>query len=80
MGLTADRHAVRCAGAGRFRPRVTAHRDCRSGDVVQVEGSDTVTWTAIAPAADVELIVPKSYEGQGAFLAELATAIKTTLS
>jgi hypothetical protein len=46
----------------------------------QVEGADAVTWTAIRHDADVELIVPKSYEGQGAYLVALGAAIRKTVS
>ena len=42
-------------------------------------GRTTVTWTAIRHAADVELIVPTSYEAQGGFLVELGTALKQTI-
>ncbi|MDQ1705400.1 MAG: hypothetical protein QOF18_1766 [Frankiaceae bacterium] len=41
----------------------------------QIEGN-RVRWTAIRHDADVELIVPTSYEAQGGFLAELARALK----
>ena len=37
---------------------------------------DQVRWTAIRHAADVELIVPKSYDAQGGFLAALTRAVK----
>jgi Protein of unknown function (DUF3515) len=38
-----------------------------------------VTWTAIRPGANVSLVVPTSYDGQGAFLVDLATPLKTAL-
>jgi hypothetical protein len=51
------------------------------------ESSDTVTWTAISkrPLArgqivNVQVEIPTSYDGQGAFLVDLAPALKTTLS
>ena len=43
-------------------------------------GRTTVTWTAIRHAADVELIVPTSYQAQGGFLVELAKALKQTIN
>jgi hypothetical protein len=42
-------------------------------------GSDDVTWTAVRERANVELIVPTSYEGQGGMLVELAPAIKASI-
>ncbi|MDQ1695580.1 MAG: hypothetical protein QOJ03_933 [Frankiaceae bacterium] len=45
----------------------------------QEVGADTVTWTAIRHDADVELIVPTSYEAQGGFLVELSRALKQTI-
>jgi len=42
-------------------------------------GRTSVTWTAIRHTADVELIVPTSYEAQGGFLVELAKALKQTI-
>jgi hypothetical protein len=48
--------------------------------------SDSVTWTAISPhrladgqSVNVSLVVPTSYDGQGAFLVDLAPALKETL-
>ena len=45
----------------------------------QEMGADGVHWTAIRKTANVELIVPRSYEAQGGFLAELGAAIKKTI-
>jgi hypothetical protein len=42
-------------------------------------GKATVTWTAIRHTADVELIVPTSYDAQGGFLVELGKALKQTI-
>ena len=42
-------------------------------------GQTSVTWTAIRHTADVELIVPMSYEAQGGFLVELSKALKQTI-
>jgi len=42
-------------------------------------GRDTVTWTAIRKTADVELIVPTSYDAQGGYLVELGKAVKQTI-
>jgi hypothetical protein len=48
-------------------------------------GADTVTWTAIRPggptgvAVNVALVVPTSYEAQGAFLVDLAGPLKAAL-
>jgi hypothetical protein len=42
-------------------------------------GRTTVTWTAIRHTADVELIVPTSYDAQGGFLVELGKALKQTI-
>lgn len=48
-------------------------------------GSDKVTWTAVRPTPlspnriYVSLVVPKKYEQGAAFLAPLATPLKTTL-
>jgi hypothetical protein len=39
-------------------------------------GSKAVTWTAIRHDADVELIVPTSYDAQGGFLVELGKSLK----
>ena len=39
----------------------------------------TVTWTAIRKTADVELIVPTSYDAQGGFLVELGKALKQSV-
>ena len=43
-------------------------------------GQQSVTWTAIRHDADLELIVPISYDAQGGFLVELGKAIKQTIS
>ena len=42
-------------------------------------GPKAVTWTAIRHDADVELIVPTSYEAQGGFLVELGKALKQAI-
>jgi hypothetical protein len=48
-------------------------------------GSDTVVWTAIGrptgsgPAVNVRLAVPTSYQGQGAFLVDLARPLKAAV-
>lgn len=48
-------------------------------------GSDMVVWTAVRPAAGggatiyAALQVPTHYQGQGAFLVDLAGALKTAL-
>jgi Protein of unknown function (DUF3515) len=42
-------------------------------------GSKLVTWTAIRPRANVALEVPTSYQAQGAYLVDLAPALKTAL-
>ena len=42
-------------------------------------GKKSVTWTAIRHDADVELIVPTSYDAQGGFLVELGKALKQTI-
>ena len=39
-------------------------------------GTTAVRWTAIRDHFNVELSVPKSYEGQGGFLVQLGAAIK----
>ena len=44
----------------------------------QVAGS-RVTWTTVDRVTQVQLLVPTSYAEQGAFLVDLATAIKTAL-
>jgi hypothetical protein len=50
----------------------------------QVE-ADTITWTAIrptgahGPSVNVRLEVPSSYDGQGAFLVDLAVPLKSAL-
>jgi hypothetical protein len=45
----------------------------------QVEAS-RVVWTAVRKTADVELSVPRTYEGQGAFLVDIGAAISATIS
>jgi hypothetical protein len=45
----------------------------------QYIGADTVTWTAIRTGANIELVVPKSYVGQGGLLVELGRAIRQTI-
>jgi hypothetical protein len=45
----------------------------------QQVGGREVTWTAIRKEADIELIVPTAYEGQGGFLVELGAAVKKTI-
>jgi hypothetical protein len=45
----------------------------------QYVGTDTVTWTAVRRIANVELVVPKAYQGQGGLLVELGTAIRKTI-
>jgi hypothetical protein len=45
----------------------------------QQVGRSSVTWTAIRDTADVELIVPTSYDAQGGFLVELSKALKQTI-
>jgi hypothetical protein len=42
-------------------------------------GRTSVTWTAIRRTADVELVVPTSYEAQGGFLVELGKSLKQTI-
>jgi hypothetical protein len=48
-------------------------------------GSKTVVWTALRPsdghgqATNVRLVVPTSYDGQGAYLVDLAPALKSAL-
>ena len=42
-------------------------------------GRSAVTWTAIRRTADLQLIVPTSYDAQGGFLVELSKAIKQTI-
>ena len=42
-------------------------------------GKTAVTWTAIRRTADLELVVPTSYDAQGGFLVELGRAIKQTV-
>jgi hypothetical protein len=44
----------------------------------QIRSRD-VRWTAIREKADVELIVPTSYESQGGFLVELGGAVRKTI-
>jgi hypothetical protein len=46
--------------------------------------SDTVVWTALRPSGhgqtiNVRLEVPTSYDGQGAYLVDLAPALKSAL-
>jgi hypothetical protein len=41
--------------------------------------TDVVDWTAIRNSADIEVVVPKKYAGQGGFLAELARPIRVTI-
>jgi hypothetical protein len=45
----------------------------------QHNDGDRVTWTAVRRGANIELVVPKFYEGQGGFLVELASSIKQTI-
>ncbi len=45
----------------------------------QQTGADGVHWTAIRHDANVELVVPRSYEAQGGYLAELGQAVKRTI-
>jgi hypothetical protein len=45
----------------------------------QHNNGDVVTWTAVRSSANIELNVPKTYEGQGGFLVELAESIKKTI-
>ena len=45
----------------------------------QHNGDDAVTWTAVRERANIELVVPHAYEGQGGFLVELASSIKQTI-
>jgi hypothetical protein len=42
--------------------------------------STKVRWTAIRHEANVELLVPKSYEAQGGFLVDIGRAITATIS
>ena len=42
-------------------------------------GKTSVTWTAIRRTADVELIVPTSYDAQGGFLVEIGKSLKQTI-
>jgi len=42
-------------------------------------GPEAVTWTAIRHTADVELIVPTSYDAQGGYLVEVSKALKQTI-
>jgi hypothetical protein len=39
----------------------------------------SVTWTAIRHTADVELVVPTSYDSQGGCLVELSKALKKSV-
>jgi hypothetical protein len=38
---------------------------------------DVVRWTAVRRTANIELLVPTSYDAQGAFLVDIGAAIKT---
>jgi len=44
----------------------------------QHETGDVVVWTAILHGLNLELTVPKHYEGQGAFLVDLSNAIRAS--
>jgi len=44
----------------------------------QVRGA-VVRWTAVRRTANIELMVPTSYEGQGGLLVELGQAIKASI-
>jgi hypothetical protein len=44
----------------------------------QIEGA-RVVWTAIRNRANVELTVPTSYQGQGAFLVDVGAAIRAAI-
>jgi hypothetical protein len=41
--------------------------------------STEVHWTAIRTSVNIELVVPRSYGGQGGFLVELGASIKKTI-
>jgi hypothetical protein len=38
-----------------------------------------VRWTAIRKTANVELVIPRSYEGQGGFLVAIGAALRKTI-
>jgi hypothetical protein len=42
-------------------------------------GPSVVRWTAVRSAVNVELAIPRSYEGQGGFLVALGASIKKTI-
>jgi hypothetical protein len=42
-------------------------------------GHKAVTWTALRPGADVAVTIPTSYQGQSAFLVDLAAPLKRAL-
>ena len=44
----------------------------------QIEGT-RVVWTAIRSKADIELSVPTAYQGQGAFLVDVGSAIQASI-
>ena len=45
----------------------------------QHNNGDVVNWTAVRQGTNIELTVPKVYEGQGGFLVELASSIKQSI-
>ncbi|MBV9293335.1 MAG: DUF3515 domain-containing protein [Frankiales bacterium] len=45
----------------------------------QVVGAKAVTWTAIRKTADVELVVPTSYQSQGPFLVVIGRSLTRSL-
>ena len=40
----------------------------------------TVRWTAVRKDVNIELVVPTSYDAQGALLVDLAAAIKASIT
>jgi hypothetical protein len=42
-------------------------------------GPSAVRWTAVRSDVNVELLIPRSYEGQGGYLAALGASIKKTI-
>lgn len=62
-----------------YRPEVASVIEVNGVSWYQHIAGATIEWVVIDRAVYVELAVPRSYDGQGALLADLAGAITTAL-
>ncbi len=62
-----------------FRPEVASVVEVNGVSWYQHIAGATIEWVVVDRPVHVELAVPRTYDGQGAILADLTVAITTTL-